>query len=62
VGGGLTLPIDALRIVEEQSASNPKPDESLQTNLEILDECGKKGNLKATNESSNLIRLELLKF
>jgi len=62
VGGGLTLPIDALRIVEEQSASNPKPDESLQTNFDILDECGKKGNLKATYEASNLIRLELLKF
>jgi len=39
----LTLSIDALRIVEEQSAAKPKPEEAMQTNLEIVDECGKKG-------------------
>jgi len=41
----LTLSIDALRIVEEKSAVKPKPEEAMQSNLEVLDECGKKGRL-----------------
>jgi len=43
VASGLNLPIEALRIIEESSGNNP---DTLQTNFEIVDECGNKGAVK----------------
>jgi len=40
--GGLTLSIDALRVVEEAAAD----ENALQTNMQIVDECGNLGDFR----------------